>query len=92
MGWFLYDNDPRHERVKFASNIKDINREKATSSAYKKYEYGHLRCWYIKSTLYRRFLKGNKIFKKKKKNSYSQNSVLWDRSILYSPFCLNTSF
>ena len=40
MGWFLYDNDPRHERVKFASNIKDINREKATSSAYKSTNMG----------------------------------------------------
>ena len=26
------------------------------SSAYKKYEYGHLDCWYNKSTLHQRFL------------------------------------
>ena len=29
-----------------------------------KYEYGHLRSWYIKSTLYKRFLNWTKIFKK----------------------------
>ena len=28
------------------------------------YEYGHLGCWYIKSTLYKRLLIWNKIFKK----------------------------
>ena len=37
---------------------------KWNSSAYKKYEYGHLGRWYIKSTLYQRFLNWNKIFKK----------------------------
>ena len=26
------------------------------SNAYEKYEYGHLGLWYIKSTLYKRFL------------------------------------
>ena len=50
-----------------------------SSSAYKKYEYGHLGRCYIKSVLYKRFLNWNKIFKK---NSYYwQNSVFCDRSI-----------
>ena len=29
---------------------------KQNSSAYEKYEYGHLGRWYIKTTLYERFL------------------------------------
>ena len=28
---------------------------KLNSSAYEKYEYGHLGCWYIKLTLFKRF-------------------------------------
>ena len=40
------------------SKIKDTHREKNTlkldSSAYEKYEYGHLGCWYIKLTLFKR--------------------------------------
>ena len=39
--------------------FKDTQREKSTlklnSSAYKQYEYGHLSCWYIKLTLFKRF-------------------------------------
>ena len=31
-------------------------REKGPSNTYKKYQCGHLGCWYIKSTLYKRFL------------------------------------
>ena len=31
-----------------------------------KYEYRHLGCWYIKSTLYKKLLNWNKIFKKNK--------------------------
>ena len=50
--------------------IKDTHREKRTvkkdSSAYKKYKYGHLGRWYIKSTSYKRLLNWNKIFKKNK--------------------------
>ena len=34
------------------------------SSANDQYEYGHLGCCYIQSTLYKRFLNWNKIFKK----------------------------
>ena len=34
------------------------------SSVYRKYEYGHLVRWYIKSTLYKRFLNWDNIFKK----------------------------
>ena len=37
---------------------------KENSSAYEKYEYEHLGRWYIKSTIFKRFLKWNKIFKK----------------------------
>ena len=37
-------------------SIKSTHREKApqnlNSSAYEKYEYGHLGCWYIKLTLF----------------------------------------
>ena len=54
---------------------------KSNSSAFKMYENRHLGCWYIKSTLYKRFLNWNKIFNK---INYWQNFVLWDRSILYS--------
>ena len=35
-----------------------------TSSAYEKFEYGHMGSWYIKSTLCKRFFRWNKIFKK----------------------------
>ena len=45
------------------SVLKDTHREK-TVSAYLKYEYGHLDLWYIKLTLYKRFLNRNKIFTK----------------------------
>ena len=42
--------------------------EKAPSSkttcASQKYEYGHLDRWFIKSSLYKRLLDWNKIFKK----------------------------
>ena len=47
--------------------VKDTDSEKApsnNSSAYGKYEYGHLGGWYIKSTFYKRFLNWNKIFQK----------------------------
>ena len=37
---------------------------KKYSDAFEKYEYEHLVSWYIKSTLYTRFLNWNKIFKK----------------------------
>ena len=37
---------------------------KQNSSAGKKYKYRHLGHWYIKSTLYKRFINWNKIFKK----------------------------
>ena len=37
---------------------------KQNSSACKKYKYRHLGHWYIKSTLYKRFINWNKIFKK----------------------------
>ena len=69
--------------------IKDNHREKNTlkwiSSTCEKYEYGHLGCWYIRSTVYnKRFLNWNKIFKKRR--NYWQNFNLCNRSILYSPF------
>ena len=68
--------------------FKDTQREKAplnqNSSTYKKYEYGHLGRWYIKSALYKRFSSWNK--SSKIYSSYWQNSVLFDWSILYSPF------
>ena len=42
-----------------ALGVKDTHREKSTlklnSSAYGKYEYGHLGRWYIKLTLFKRF-------------------------------------
>ena len=47
------------------------------SSTYKKYEYGHLGRWYIESTLFKNW------------SSYWQNSVLCERSILYSPIYLS---
>ena len=40
------------------------NRRQFNSSDYKKYKYGHLGYWYIKSTFYKRFLNWKKIFKK----------------------------
>ena len=42
-----------------------MNRKKI-SSAYEKYKSEHLGSWYIKATLYKRFLNWNKIFKKLK--------------------------
>ena len=40
--------------------IKDTHREKATPNKTpvlkKKYEYGHVGCWYIKSIICKRFL------------------------------------
>ena len=36
--------------------IRDTHREKAPSKRLQKYQYGHLGRWYIKSTLYKRFL------------------------------------
>ena len=38
-------------------HFKDTHREKAplNSSAYEKYEYGHLGCWYIKLNLFKKF-------------------------------------
>ena len=43
---------------------KDVSKISWNSRAYKEYKYGHLGCWYYKSTLYKRFLNWNKIFKK----------------------------
>ena len=40
---------------------------KLNSSAYEKYEYGHLDRWYIKLALFKRFLNWNKFSKKIKK-------------------------
>ena len=55
---------------------------KWNSSGYEKYEYGHLGSWYIKSILYERFLKWNKIKNKKK---LVIGKVLF---FVKSPFCI----
>ena len=41
---------------KNAHKDKERPQGQENSSAYKKYEYGHLDCWYNKSTLHQRFL------------------------------------
>ena len=59
-----YKNDPlKVFRIVLESPfsfLKDTHREKApsnkTPALKKKYKYGHLGCWYNKSTLYKRFL------------------------------------
>ena len=57
-------------RVGWASRIfdfKDTHSEKGTlklnSSAYEKYEYGHLGRWYIKVTLFKKFYNWNQFSK-----------------------------
>ena len=56
--------------AKICFSVKDIHREKTrsdvTPTPKEQYEYEHLDWWYIKSTIYKRFLKWNKIFKKTK--------------------------
>ena len=46
--------------AKISFSVKDIQREKTCSNETpvlkEQYEYGQLDCWYIKSTLYNRFL------------------------------------
>ena len=59
---------------------------KRNSSAYKKYKYRNLGCWYNKSTLYKRLLNWNKIFNKIKLLLEKLRSF---RSILLSPFYLS---
>ena len=54
-------------KVRFVSLLGILTWKKTpkwNSSANEQYEYGHLGRWYIKSTLYKRFLSWNKIFKK----------------------------
>ena len=46
------------------SSLVNCNMFICTSSAYEKFEYGHMGSWYIKSTLCKRFFRWNKIFKK----------------------------
>ena len=58
---------------------------KWNSSAYKKCKYGHLGCWYNKSTLYKRFLNWNKI--KKKNKEVTGKTPLF----LIGPFCAHHS-
>ena len=50
----------------FEYQLKILIGEKRTPALIKKYEYGNLGCWDIKSTLSNRFLNWNKIFKKMK--------------------------
>ena len=82
-------NSPYFGRIQI--DLKDTHRKKNTlkqnSNAFEKYEYGYLGGWYIKSTLYTRFLNWHKIFENGK--LYRQNSVLCDRSILHSSFYLS---
>ena len=54
------------QMVLFKKLPKDTCREKALSSAYAKFERGHWDSWDIKSTLYKRLLNWNKVFKKYK--------------------------
>ena len=46
--------------AKISFSVKDIQREKTCSNETpvlkEQYKYGHLDCWYIKSTLYNRLL------------------------------------
>ena len=75
--------------------LKDTHKEKAPSNktpAFTKSTNMSIwvvgtSCWYIESTLYKRFLNRNKISKKTKQ--LLANSVLCDRSVLYSPFHLS---
>ena len=48
------------------NRVKDTHGKttvKRNSRDYRKYENGHLACWYIKSTFYEKLLNFNKIFK-----------------------------
>ena len=51
--------------ISFKDTRMGKNTLKQNSSAFRKYEYGHLGSWYFKPTLYSRLLKQN--FRKKKK-------------------------
>ena len=56
-------------KVRYVSLLGILTRKKMpkwNSSANEQYEYEYLGRWYIKSTLYKRFLSWNKIFKKMK--------------------------
>ena len=69
-------------------SLKDSQRKntlKQNSSAYEKYEYGHLGSWYIKSTLSKGFLNWNEIFRK---------NVLTGKTPFFviGPFCIPYSF
>ena len=65
---------------------------KQNTSVYEKYEYRHLDGWYIKSTIYERFLHCSKIFKKKKVvNGKIQFFVIGLFCTSYS-ICLNIGF
>ena len=57
----------RSSKVRFVSLLRILTGKKTPKwnfSANEQYEYRHLGCWYIKSTLYKRFLNWNKIFKR----------------------------
>ena len=68
---FVYKRSETIQYLKLNIRLlfKDTHRKKASSdkksSAYEKYERGHLGSWYVKSTLYTRFLNWNKILTEK---------------------------
>ena len=65
---------------------------KRTSSVYKKYEYGYLGHWYIKSVLYKRFLNWNKISKKNKVVTGKTPFFLIGPFCTHHSICLNIGF
>ena len=74
------------------SHRENTPSNKTLARAYKKYEYGHLGSWHIKSTIYMRFLYWKLNFRKRF-SSQRQSSVLCDGSF-FSPLSIfvNTSF
>ena len=78
-------------KVRFVSLLRILTGKKTpkwNSSASEQYEYEHLGCWYIKSTLYKRFLNWNKIFKKIKRLLAKLHSLWYVHFVLPIPFVL----
>ena len=62
------------------------------SSSYEKYEYGHLGHWYIKTSLYKRFLNWSKVWKKNKVVSGKTQFFVIGPFCTHNFICLNIGF